>query len=38
MDGNQQSKEERMVQDVIKKIHWLGHDGFRIDSDESNLL
>jgi L-ascorbate metabolism protein UlaG (beta-lactamase superfamily) len=22
-----------MVQDVIKKIHWLGHDGFRIDSD-----
>jgi len=21
-----------MVQDVIKKIHWLGHDGFRIDS------
>jgi len=32
MDGNHQSKEERMVQDVIKKIHWLGHDGFRIDS------
>jgi L-ascorbate metabolism protein UlaG (beta-lactamase superfamily) len=22
-----------MLQDVIKKIHWLGHDGFRIDSD-----
>jgi len=22
-----------MIQDVIKKIHWLGHDGFRIDSD-----
>jgi L-ascorbate metabolism protein UlaG (beta-lactamase superfamily) len=22
-----------MVQNVIKKIHWLGHDGFRIDSD-----
>ncbi len=21
-----------MIQDVIKKIHWLGHDGFRIDS------
>jgi len=21
-----------MVQNVIKKIHWLGHDGFRIDS------
>jgi L-ascorbate metabolism protein UlaG (beta-lactamase superfamily) len=21
-----------MLQDVIKKIHWLGHDGFRIDS------
>ena len=21
-----------MVQDMIKKIHWLGHDGFRIDS------
>jgi L-ascorbate metabolism protein UlaG (beta-lactamase superfamily) len=32
MDGNHQSKEERMVQNVIKKIHWLGHDGFRIDS------
>ena len=23
-----------MVRDVIKKIHWLGHDGFRIDSDK----
>lgn len=23
-----------MVQDMIKKIHWLGHDGFRIDSDK----
>ncbi len=23
-----------MVQDVVKKIHWLGHDGFRIDSDK----
>ena len=22
-----------MVQNIIKKIHWLGHDGFRIDSD-----
>ena len=22
-----------MVHDIIKKIHWLGHDGFRIDSD-----
>ena len=22
-----------MIQNVIKKIHWLGHDGFRIDSD-----
>jgi L-ascorbate metabolism protein UlaG (beta-lactamase superfamily) len=22
-----------MVHDVIKKMHWLGHDGFRIDSD-----
>lgn len=22
-----------MVKNVIKKIHWLGHDGFRIDSD-----
>jgi L-ascorbate metabolism protein UlaG (beta-lactamase superfamily) len=27
-------KEELMVRDVIKKIHWLGHDGFRIDSDK----
>ena len=32
MDGNHHSKEECMVQNVIKKIHWLGHDGFRIDS------
>jgi L-ascorbate metabolism protein UlaG (beta-lactamase superfamily) len=23
-----------MVQEIIKKIHWLGHDGFRIDSDK----
>lgn len=23
-----------MVHDIIKKIHWLGHDGFRIDSDK----
>ena len=23
-----------MIQDVIKKIHWLGHDGFRIDSEK----
>jgi L-ascorbate metabolism protein UlaG (beta-lactamase superfamily) len=23
-----------MVQDIIKKIHWLGHDGFRIDSEK----
>jgi len=24
-----------MVQDMIKKIHWLGHDGFRIDSGKA---
>lgn len=23
-----------MVHDVLKKIHWLGHDGFRIDSEK----
>jgi L-ascorbate metabolism protein UlaG (beta-lactamase superfamily) len=23
-----------MVHDIIKKIHWLGHDGFRIDTDK----
>ena len=23
-----------MVHDIIKKTHWLGHDGFRIDSDK----
>jgi len=23
-----------MVHNIIKKIHWLGHDGFRIDSDK----
>ena len=34
MDKNNNSKEDLMVRDVIKKIHWLGHDGFRIDSDK----